>query len=162
MSQPMSEVAGRKSGIPNPKSEPSDSSDSPRRDPVQEFESLWRKDQTPNVREFLQPVADLSPQQIVEIMSIDQWQRWHHGDRIPAETYLEMHPVLASAPEAAFDLVFGEFLLREQAGEEPSVEAFSRRFPQFAGLLERQSKLHHGFEGKSMSPAAGPNAGGTL
>ena len=159
----MNEAIGRKSGIPNPKSEASGfgTSDLPKRSPVQEFESLWRKEQTPNVRDFLQQAADLSPQQVVEVLCIDQWQRWHHGDRIPAETYLEMHPALASAPDAAFDLVFGEFLLREQAGEEPALETFSKRFPQFAGLLERQAKLHQAFEAESLSPATGPNAAAT-
>src|SRR5713101_2872779 len=126
------------------------------RSPVQEFESLWGKGQVPNVREFLQKTADLSPQQVVEVLCIDQWQRWQQGDRIPAETYLEMHPLLGSHPEVAFDLVYGEFLLREQSGEEPPVESFNRRFPQFTQLLERQGKLHHAFEPEIPPPAAVP------
>ena len=41
----MNEAIGRKSGIPNPKSEASDlgASDLPKRSPVQEFESLWQR-----------------------------------------------------------------------------------------------------------------------
>src|SRR6266851_4023517 len=123
------------------------------RNPVQEFESLWGKGQVPNVREFLQKTGSLTGQQIVEVLCIDQWQRWQQGDRIPAETYLEMHPALASHPEDAFDLVYGEFLLREQSGEEPPVESFNRRFPQFRELLERQGKLHHAFEAEPPAPA---------
>jgi serine/threonine-protein kinase len=129
------------------------SSGLPKRNPVQEFESLWEKGQVPNVREFLLKTTNLTPQQIVEVLCIDQWQRWQQGDRIPAETYLEMHPVLASHPEIAFDLVYGEFLLREQSGEEPPTESFNRRFPQFTQLLERQGKLHHAFESEP-PPAA--------
>lgn len=116
------------------------------RNPVLEFESLWGKGQVPNVREFLQKSTNLTPQQVVEVLCIDQWQRWQQGDRIPAETYLEMHPLLTSHPEVAFDLVYGEFLLREQSGEEPPLDSFHRRFPQFIQLLERQGKLHHAFE----------------
>ena len=122
------------------------------RNPVQEFESLWGKCQVPNVREFLQKTGNLSPQQIVEVLCIDQWQRWQQGDRIPAETYLEMHPALASLPEEAFDLVYGEFLLREQSGEDPPVESFNRRFPKFTDLLARQGKLHHAFEVAPQEP----------
>jgi serine/threonine-protein kinase len=158
----MSEPSENKSEIRDPKSEtlnPNSSKPngnmgtSPKRNPVQEFESLWGKG-VPNVREFLQKTADLTPQQVVEVLCIDQWQRWQQGDRIPAETYLEMHPVLASHPEVAFDLIYGEFLLREQSGEEPPYNSFNRRFPQFSELLERQGRLHHAFEDEP--PAAAP------
>src|SRR5260370_936230 len=108
------------------------------RSPVQEFESLWGKGQVPNVREFLQKTADLTPQQIVEVLCIDQWQRWQQGDRIPAETYLEMHPLLGSHPEAAFDLVYGEFLLRQECvSQDPHA---LRRFQQEA---QAAAKLTH-------------------
>jgi len=153
----MTEPASRESKVQNPSHEGSElGSTTPelrKRNPVQEFESLWGKGQVPNVREFLQKTTDLTPQQIVEVLCIDQWQRWQQGDRIPAETYLEMHPVLASHPEVAFDLVYGEFLLREQSGEGPPTESFNRRFPQFTQLLERQGKLHHAFDAEG-SPAA--------
>ncbi len=136
--------------IRNPESQSSKSgmgtSHLPKRNPVQEFESLWGKDQVPNIRDFLQKTTNLTPQQVVEVLCIDQWQRWQQGDRIPAETYLEMHPALVGHPEAAFDLIYGEFLLREQSGEEPPYDSFNRRFPQFSQLLERQGKLHHAFE----------------
>jgi serine/threonine protein kinase len=153
----MSEPASSKPNIPGLNLKGSDTglgtTDPRKRNPVQEFESLWGKGQVPNVREFLQKTTDLTPQQIVEVLCIDQWQRWQQGDRVPAETYLEMHPVLASHPEVAFDLVYGEFLLREQSGEEPPTESFNRRFPQFMELLERQGKLHHAFEAEG-PPAA--------
>jgi serine/threonine-protein kinase len=56
----------------------------------------------------------------------------------------------------AFDLVYGEFLLREQSGESPPFESFNRRFPQFTQLLERQGKLHHAFEAEAPPTTAGP------
>jgi serine/threonine-protein kinase len=127
----------------------------PARNPVQEFESLWGKGQVPNVRDFLQKTANLTPQQIVEVLCIDQWQRWQQGDRIPAETYLDMHPVLSSHPEVAFDLVYGEFLLREQSGEQPPLESFNRRFPQFSQFMERQGRLHDAFEAEAPPTASG-------
>src|SRR6266581_3478075 len=51
--------------IRNPESQSSKSgmgtSHLPKRNPVQEFESLWGKDQVPNVREFLQKTAASQP-----------------------------------------------------------------------------------------------------
>jgi serine/threonine-protein kinase len=126
--------------------------------PVQEFESLWRAERPPDVRAFLERNALLTPQQIGEILCVDQWQRWQKGDRISAETYLQMAPTLAEAPEVAFDLVYGEFLLLEQLGENPTLEQFLTRFPQFADRLQRQSKLHEAIETDSQAGMLSPPA----
>src|SRR5438128_4156604 len=119
------------------------------RDPAKELEKLWEQGQRPDVREFLQQFAQagsITPVQVIGALCVDQWQRWQQGERIPAEVYLQMHPGLAAAPEDAFDLVYGEFLLREELGEQPSTEEFLKRFPQYALQFQRQDTVHRAIE----------------
>jgi serine/threonine-protein kinase len=101
------------------------------------LENLWRQGQSPDVREYLGRLANLSPAQVVAVLCVDQGQRWHHGDRVPAETYLKMHPALAAAWADAFELVYAEFRLRQELGEEPDLPEFLHRFPQYAAKLQR-------------------------
>src|SRR5262249_12920352 len=44
--------------------------------------------------------------------------------------------------DSALDLVYGEFLLREERGERPTLEEYARRFPDLAQALGVQIGLH--------------------
>jgi hypothetical protein len=61
---------------------------------------------------------------------------------VPAEEYLGRHPEVGADAEAAVDLIFNEFLLREQQGEGPSAEEYLRRFPEHAEALGAQIDFH--------------------
>ena len=69
-------------------------------------------------------------------------RRWHSGERIPAEVYLEPYAALQADVEKALELVYGEFLLREERGETPTLEEYVQRFPQYAERLRQQWNLH--------------------
>jgi serine/threonine-protein kinase len=101
------------------------------------LENLWRQGQSPDVREYLGRLENLTPAQVVAVLCVDQSQRWHHGERVPAETYLKMHPALAAAWADSFELVYFEFRLRQELGEDPELQEFVHRFPQFAAKLQR-------------------------
>jgi serine/threonine protein kinase len=60
-----------------------------------------------------------------------------------------MHPAVQTAEDKAFDLVYGEFLLREEMGEEPLLDDFLKRFPQFAAEFQKQAKVHQAIESGS-------------
>jgi serine/threonine protein kinase len=101
------------------------------------LENLWRQGHRIDVQEFLSKQEDLTPPQIVAVLCVDQHQRWQAGERIPAETYLSMHPALSAAWADAFELVSAEFRLRQELGENPTLEEFAKRFPNYAGRLQR-------------------------
>ena len=82
------------------------------------------------------------PPQIAAVVSIDQYERWLVGDRVAAEDYLALLPPGPDVDQAACDIVYGEFLLREQLGEHPSLQEYQGRFPGQAALLARQVDLH--------------------
>jgi tetratricopeptide (TPR) repeat protein len=84
----------------------------------------------------------VSPEELLERLCNDQVRRWRDGQRVPAEAYLSMHPTIRDEGEAAFELIYGEFLLREELGERPSLAEFGWRFPRFAERLQRQLDLH--------------------
>ena len=126
--------------------EPPVVSTSPFRDPggkfglARQLEDLWRQGESPDVREYLGRQENLSPAQVMAVLCVDQCQRWHHGERVPAETYLKMHPALTTAWADAFELVYSEFRLRQELGEEPDLQDFLRRFPQYTAKLQRLSQ----------------------
>src|SRR5262245_50239806 len=60
--------------------------------------------------------------------------------------------VLRAGPE---DLVWSEWLLREELGEKPTLQEYFRRFPEFEQDLRAQLELHRAL-GRAASGAAPP------
>src|SRR5262245_42292668 len=115
----------------------------PRPTPAQQLWQLWRQGQQPDVGAFLAHAGDLEPAQVAAVLLVDQRERWRSGDRITAETYLQLVPHLREDFEYGLELVFGEFLLAEERGEAPNLEDYRRRFPLYAERLKLQVELHH-------------------
>ncbi len=94
---------------------------------------------------------------LAALLREDQRRRWMAGERLSAEDYLTRYPVVADNAEAVLDLVYGEFVLREEQGEKPDVEDYLRRFPAHAAPLRRQFELHRELGGTLPSlPAVSP------
>ncbi|MFO0809311.1 MAG: serine/threonine-protein kinase [Gemmataceae bacterium] len=72
----------------------------------------------------------------------DQRLCWQRGERVNVEDYLRWAPHLADDAEILLDIVYSEFLLREEFGERPDPDQFVQRFPQFETQLRRQFQLH--------------------
>src|SRR5262245_50017531 len=72
----------------------------------------------------------------------DFQRRWRRGDCLAVEAYLREHP--APHEDAILDLIHAEVVLREERGEEPSLEEYLGRFPHLAAPLREQFELHRG------------------
>jgi serine/threonine protein kinase len=105
-----------------------------------------------DLRDRLARGGDLTPAQVAQLLLADQMARWGRGERIPVEAYLQLHPALTAANPEAFDLVFNEFLLREDGGEAPAPAEYLWRFTQFAERFQRQLEVHQGL--RSGQPSA--------
>jgi serine/threonine protein kinase len=92
--------------------------------------------------------------ELLERICVDQVRRWRIGQRVPAETYLVRYPGLQADDEATFELIYGEYLLREERGEPPSAEELGWRFPRYAERLRRQVDLHEVLSSVDQSPGA--------
>ena len=72
----------------------------------------------------------------------DQHERWKRGDRRPVDQYLVEHSELQSNERLLVDLIYSEFCLREELGENPEAKEYLERFPQFVGELRSQFEFH--------------------
>src|SRR5438105_3850911 len=111
-------------------------------DHVRQLRRLWREGQRPEIQAFLSEVGPLGAWQVLTLLRIDQRERWLTGERIPLEHYRQLHPPLRDGTEHFLDLVYGEFLLREQLGEAPNLTEYEARYPELAEELRLQIEVH--------------------
>jgi WD40 repeat protein len=123
-------------------------------DAAERLGQLWRQGRRPDVDAFLAEAGPRPPADLAVVLRVDQRERWQAGERVPAESYLQRYPQVRVSAEAAVDLVYGEFLLRERHGERPSVEEYRQRFPEHADTLRAQIELH-----RAMAADAGSGPG---
>jgi predicted Ser/Thr protein kinase len=114
----------------------------PAADAAEDLLQRWRRGERPDVDAFLAATGPLPPDQLAAVLRVDQRQRWQAGERVLAESYFQRYPDLRADVEAAVDLVYGEFLLRERHGEQPAADEYRQRFPEFTDLLRAQIELH--------------------
>src|SRR3974390_2423871 len=86
---------------------------------------LWRQGQRPALESFLSAAGEISLSQMVAVLRVDQREHWLLGERVPAEAYLQRYTSLQAEAQQALDLVYAEFLLREELVEKPDVEEFA-------------------------------------
>jgi serine/threonine protein kinase/WD40 repeat protein len=116
------------------------------RSAVAELNQRWQRGTAPLLEDFLQESSEwadrISERELVSLISLDQRERWRRGQRPAAEEYLQRFPQLAANDELALDVIYGEFLLREELGEQADVRDFQTRFPEFADTLQDQIEFH--------------------
>ncbi len=132
----MNDPASRSRGTASQPGEP---------DPVVLLWQQWQQGQQPQVRTFLARFGkELPPGRLAALLRVDQRERWNRGQRIPVEDYFRDHPQLLADAEAALDLVYAEFDMREERGEAPTLDEYLRRFPTYAGPLREQMEVRLG------------------
>jgi hypothetical protein len=109
--------------------------------PADRYDRLWDAGR-PDLDAFLAAAGGLTPDELAAVLRADQRRRWRAGERAPAEFYVRRLPGDPPDPEAALDLVYNEYLIREGQGERPDPGEFARRFPDHAAALREQIALH--------------------
>jgi serine/threonine-protein kinase len=110
------------------------------------LESLWDAGQRPDVGQLVTEAGLSDAAGVARLLAIDQWRRWHSGERVPAEDYLKRFPQVAAEPEAALEVIYGELLVREELNEHPTEQEYLTRFPQWAQALQQQLHLHRNLD----------------
>lgn len=112
------------------------------------------------------PAEAVSPGTLAVAARASMEAEWDRGNSVPAEWYFEQAPSLRDDPTAALDLIFLEYVLRDEAGEEPTAEEFAARFPAFSPrirqLLDLDSALTHPGELETTSFRLRPDTTDTL
>jgi serine/threonine-protein kinase len=129
---------------------------------VEALEQLWQEGEQPDPFAFLRSAGPCPPAVVAAVLGLDQCQRWHAGERLPAEEYLRRCPDLAADPDAALELVYGEFLARQAVGERPAPAEYLDRFPDLADRFRaRVSRVDGAAAGESVAERGNPPAAGT-
>jgi WD40 repeat protein/Tfp pilus assembly protein PilF len=103
---------------------------------------LWRQGQQPDVADFLAAAGICDPVEILAVLRVDQFERFRLGQPFRVEDYLDAVPALRNHHEQILDLIFAEYLLREEMGERPAPDEFLKRFPRYAQELKLQLELN--------------------
>jgi hypothetical protein len=106
----------------------------------------WQQGQRPDLDAFLAEAGPLPAAELSAVLRVDQRQRWQAGERVLAESYQQRYPLDRGDAEAAIDLVFNEFLLRNRLGERPDPAEYLHRFPEYADVLREQIDLDHAMQ----------------
>jgi len=134
-----------------------------RNDPARQLWYLWSQGQRPEVEDFLEQAGIRDPERIVRVLRVDQRERSRLGQWVSAEAYLDRFRLVRDEPEQAVDLIFAEYLLREERGEQPLVEDYLGRFPRYADELRLQIELHQAIGGeREFPPTRDERSPGTL
>jgi serine/threonine protein kinase len=113
-------------------------------DCVDAFIGAWdNSTEPPRLAEFIPP-EEAAVQRLIfsELVKVDLEYRWR-GKRYPKliEEYLAEFPEMADGGRAPVDLVYEEYHVRRQAGDDASPEQYFRRFPGQETELRRLLKL---------------------
>jgi eukaryotic-like serine/threonine-protein kinase len=82
--------------------------------------------------------AELPP---TEKLLADQRGRWRRGDRVRVEQLVAQRPGLRDQTEVLLDLIYGEVVLRREAGERPNLSEYLDRFPTLADPIRVQFEV---------------------
>jgi tRNA A-37 threonylcarbamoyl transferase component Bud32 len=126
------------------------------------FAELFANGSRSDLEAFLTSTGPLDTAQLCLLARTDQAERWRRGDRRPAEEYLDRFSALEEDPDCAVDLIYHEYLLREELSERPALEEYIGRFPQHASALMDQVALHRALRESSderVQPAASVSMG---
>jgi serine/threonine-protein kinase len=97
------------------------------------------------------PAEDLSQQLRQACAELDR--RLRAGEACDAEALLAAQPALAGHTDAALELIYTEFVVREQLGQRPDAAAWCARFPQWWQSLEELFQVHRAVGGAGGSAA---------
>jgi tetratricopeptide (TPR) repeat protein/predicted Ser/Thr protein kinase len=87
--------------------------------------------------------ADLPLDQLVEAIWADQRRRWQSGEGVAARGYLERYATLTADSELAADLVYHEFIVREELGIAPAFEEYLKEYALYAPRLRELHEVDH-------------------
>ena len=114
-----------------------------------EFSRWWRRagrlDCSALLDTFLATRPGLTAEELGALVRIDLRERRRRGETVDSRHYLVRFPAIADAPELAVDVIYAEYMVREEQGELVAPQEFEERFPEYRDLLADQLSLHEAF-----------------
>ncbi len=100
------------------------------------------------------PLAPAEAEQLLRRLCAELREQLVAGGESGARELLARHPDLAEEPEAALELIYTEFALREELDRQLAPEEWRSRFPRWADRLERLFQVHHALAEKPAADTA--------
>src|SRR5436190_11018537 len=85
----------------------------------------------------LDPLVDDAPERQLRQACAELDRRLRAGESCRAEALLAAYPAVAANADLALELIYTEFVTREQLGQRPSPAEWGQRFPQWQERLQR-------------------------
>lgn len=85
---------------------------------------------------------EASPLDEVRLLATELRSRWRSGERVFVESLGERFEWLRSDDDRLLDLLYHELLIREEYGDQPTVDEYIERFPRLTEQLQRQFEVH--------------------
>lgn len=129
---------------------------------VEAFEDLWRSGE-PSLDRYwaglgpTRSLADLSA-----LVKVDLQYRFDRGERPTAADYLERFPELAASDDRVVSVIYEEFCLLQEAGEDPDSAQFCERYGPWRDSLQSQLVYHRELSrvaGEESAPTKYPRPG---
>jgi len=80
-------------------------------------------------------------------------RRLRAGEESTAEDLFSSHPALAADADTGLEIVYTEFVVREQLGQRPDPTLWTARFPQWRTDLEQLFQVHRAAAANSLDPS---------
>jgi serine/threonine protein kinase/WD40 repeat protein len=114
--------------------------------PYIEFQRQWQAGQPQRIETFLSQRPALSASELAAVVRVDLRQRWRSGESSTTSDYLTRFPQLQADPALLVDLIYTEYLVREELGERSHLPLLQGQFPQYAAELAAQVEFHDALE----------------
>lgn len=114
--------------------------------PAVEFQRQWQTGRQPQIESFLSERPAISVNELAAVVRVDLRQRWRSGEQPAASDYLTRFPRLMPESALVVDLIYTEFLVREEFGERSHLSQLQQQFPQHAAELATQVEFHRALE----------------
>ena len=122
-------------------------------EPARRLWKLWQRETPPDLAQFVNELGACTPGVLAAVLCVDLREHWRRQQRIPVEDYLRQFPQLQAEREAALDVVYCEFLLRDEMGEAPTASEYKARFPELGKKLAQQIEMHRLLEDSNQQTA---------
>ena len=106
----------------------------------------WQQGQEPDLETFVAGLENPALRRSGGTDSDRPCCAWRRNDPRPAEDYFVRFPTVAADAELAVDVIYAEFLAREEAGQRPELAEYQQRFASFGNVLAEQIGLHDALE----------------
>ena len=120
---------------------------------VRSLEEQWRHGEPTLEQYWAEHDSDQTTSVLAALVKADIRCRFARGGRPSVNEYLERFPRLCAEGERVLSLIYEEFCLREEQGEQPDAESFCDRYAPWRDSLASQLKYH-----QLLSRVVGPAA----